>query len=167
VTPADVAFPAVAFHRDVGRYAEPGLEKLTWFYDEQHLSTCTSWDLKYGQRNGMVLVDSNLRSWTITKAVDRGIVGGVFEKIFRWLVQQSEHRVDQELAEGEAVQLEALKSRIYASIRTNPDFWWDEEAIAGEAGPPREEAELMEELLARVRAASCVPEILDALEADE
>lgn len=167
MTPAGVAFPAVAFHWSVGRYAVPGVEKVVWFVDEPDFSTCTSWDLKYGSRERMVLVDSDLRSWTITKIVDRGRVGTWLAKLLLWMVQQSVHRVDQELAEGEPVQFDALKSRIYASIRSNTDYWWDDEAIAGEAGPPRDEADLMNELLARVRAASSVAGIIDALEFDE
>jgi len=39
----------------------------------------------------------------------------------------------------------------------NPDDWRDGEAIAGEASPPRDEQELLDELAAGVRAATSAP----------
>ena len=54
-----------------------------------------------------------------------------------------------------------------ASIQANPDDWRDDEAIAGEAGPPRDEQELLDELKASVRAAASLPQIINAIFSEE
>ena len=62
--------------------------------------------------------------------------------------------------------LEQVKDRVAASIQANPDDWRDDEAIAGEAGPPREEQELLDELEASVRAAASLPQIINVLSSE-
>lgn len=63
--------------------------------------------------------------------------------------------------------LSEVKERVCASIRANPDDWRDDEAIAGEAGPPRDEEELLEEMQAAVRAAETLPQLISALYDEE
>jgi len=62
--------------------------------------------------------------------------------------------------------LEQVKDRVAASIQANPDDWRDDEAIAGEAGPPREEQELLDELEASVRTAASLPQIINVLSSE-
>lgn len=156
-------FPALAFCRDVGRYAEAGREKLEYFLDLEDFSTCTSWDLKHGSRWGMVLVGSDLQCWKVVEVIDQGVVGPIWERVFRFLVRQSVHRIDQQIEAIDPMTLNQVKDRVAASIQANPDDWRDDEAIAGEAGPPREEQELLDELEASVRAAGSVPQIINVL----
>lgn len=156
-------FPALAFCRDVGRYSEAGRERLEWFLDPEDLSTCTSWELKHGERLGMVLVGPDLRCWKVFGVVDQGVVRPFWERLFRLLVRQSVHRIDQQIEEIEPMTLEQVKARVAASIQANPDDWRDDEAIAGEAGPPRDEQDLLNELEAVVRAAASLSQIIDAL----
>lgn len=156
-------FPALAFRRDVGRHAKAGRERLTWFLDAEDFSTCTSWELKHGERLGMVLVGPDLRCWEVVRVVDLGVSGPRGERLLRFLVRQSVHQIDQEVAQLGPMTLEELKARTVASIQANPDDWRDDEAIAGETGPPKEEPELLDELAARVRAARSVPQIINAL----
>lgn len=157
------AFPALAFCRDVGRYATPGRERLTWFRNAEDFSTCTSWELKHGERFGMELVDRNLDCWKILAVTDLGIVRPFWERMFRFFMRQSLHRIDQQMVEIEPVTLGQVKDRIAASIHANPDDWRDDEAIAGEAGLPRDEQELLGELEAAARAATSLPQIINAL----
>lgn len=157
------AFPALAFGRDVGRYARAGRESLTWFIGAEDFSTCTSWGLKRGERLGMVLVDRNLRCWRVLDVVDLGVTRSFLERTFRFLVQQSLHRIEQRIAEIEPMTFDEVKTRAVASILANPDDWRDDEAIAGEAAPPRDEQDLLDELAAAVRAAASVPQIINAL----
>ncbi|WP_300573422.1 hypothetical protein [Phenylobacterium sp.] len=159
-------FPALAFHRDVGRYAEEGREKLTNFVDPDDFSMCTSWELKYGQRLGMVLVGPDLQGWKVVGVTDLGVVGSFWERVLRFLVQQSTHLIDQQIEPIGPMTLEQVKDRVAASILANPDDWRDDEAIAGEAGPPREEQDLLDEMVAAVRAAASLPQIIDALNAE-
>jgi hypothetical protein len=157
------SFPALAFRRDVGRFAMPGRERLTWFLDAEDFSTCTAWALRRGERLGMTLVDRAGHCWTVLGVTDCGVVGSFMEKTWRFLVRQSVHRVEQQTIEVEAQALERVKDRVILAIRSNPDDWRDDEAIAGEAGPPRDEADLLDELEAAVRSASSVSQIIDVL----
>lgn len=156
-------FPALAFRRDVGRHATAGRERLTWFRDAEDFSTCTSWELAHSERLGMVLVDRDLRCWKVLGVADLGVARPFWERVLRFLARQSVHRIDQNIAEIEPVSLEQVKARTVASIQANPDDWRDDEAIAGESGPPRDEQDLLDELANAVRAAASVPEIINAL----
>jgi hypothetical protein len=158
-----LTFPVLAFRRDVGRHATAGRERLTWFRDAEDFSTCTSWELSQGERLGMVLVGRDLRSWKVVGVVDLGVARPFGERVLRFVVGQSVHRIEQEIAEIESMTLKQLKARATSSIQANPDDWRDDEAIAGEAGPPRDEQELLDELAATVRAAPSVPQIINAL----
>lgn len=156
-------FPALAFCRDVGRYAETGREKMQYFLGSEGFSTCTSWELNHGQRLGMVVVGPDLQCWKVVGVIDQGVVGPIWERVFRFLVQQSVHRIDQQIEAIDPMTLNQVKDRVAASIQANPDDWRDDEAIAGEAGPPREEQELLDELEASVRAAGSMPQIINVL----
>lgn len=111
----------------------------------------------------MVLVGRDLRCWKVVDVLDLGAAGPFGERVFRFLVGQSDHRIEQEIAEIGSMTLEQLKARAATSIQANPDDWRDDEAIAGEAGPPRDEQELLDELVAAVHAAPSVPLIIKAL----
>lgn len=162
-----LTFPATAFCRDVGRDAEAGRESFQYFLDLEDFSTCTSWQLRHGERLGMVLVGPDLRRWKIVGVTDQGVVGSFWERVFRFLVQQSVHRVDQQIEAIKPMTLDQVKDRVVASIRANPDDWRDDEAIAGEAGPPREEQGLLDELVASVRAAASLPQIINVLSSEQ
>lgn len=156
-------FPVLAFVRDVGPYAEPGREKLTSFLDVDDFSTCFSWDLKYGERLGMTLVSNDLRCWKVVNVRDLGVVGPVWERVVRFLLSQSVHRIDHELVEASLMTLDEVKARAEVSVRANRDDWRDDELIAGEAGPPRDEDELLDEIVAAIFAAGSVLQIIEAL----
>lgn len=156
-------FPALAFCRDVGPHSEAGREKVDYFLGPEDFSTCTSWDLQHGSRVGMVLVGPDLKCWNVVSVIDHGVVGPFWERVFRFLVQQSVHRIDQQIEAIDPMMLNQVKDRVAASIQANPDDWRDDEAIAGEAGPPREEQELLDELEASVRAAGSMPQIINVL----
>jgi hypothetical protein len=82
-------------------------------------------------------------------------------------VRQSVHRIDQQLIEIEPLALDQVKERACASIEANPDDWRDDEAIAGEVAPPREEREMLDELQAAVRMAQTLPQLINALYREE
>jgi hypothetical protein len=162
ITPP-MRFPVLAIGHDVGRCAIAGRERLDWFLDEDDLSTCTALDLKAGARRGMLLADSGGRYWRVVRVDDLGVRGGFWERTLRFLLQQSVHRVCQEIVEEGALPLIDLKERVCASIAANPDSWRDDEIIAGEDGPPQGEQELLDELQAAVRKAETVPQVINAL----
>jgi hypothetical protein len=69
----------------------------------------------------------------------------------------------QKLEPLEPITLDQLKDRMAASILSNPDDWRDDEAIAGEDGPPQDEQELLDARIAGVRAADSVEGIWEFL----
>ena len=154
-------FPAFGFRQDVGRYATPGLEKFDQFDIAEDFAVCSQWDLKYGSRNGMVLVDANLRCWRVVRVRRLGIRPPLWSYLLRLLFQQALYQVDVELEPLEPITLDQLKDRMTASILSNPDDFRDDEAIAGEAGPPQDEQELLDAIVAGIRAADSVEGIAD------
>jgi hypothetical protein len=163
VTAAALKFPVLGFGLDVGRAAIRGRERLVWFVDMDDFSTSTSWELKVGARQDMLLVDSAGRNWRIIRIEDLGQVGPFWERAFRFLLQQGVHRISQELVEEGALSFPDLKERICASITANPDHWRDDEAIAGEDGPPQDELARLDELRTAVRSAQTLPQVINAL----
>lgn len=79
------------------------------------------------------------------------------------MAQQSLHRLKQELVELESLSLAQVKARACASIQANPDDWRDDEAIAGEDGPPQEEQDLLDALKSAVQAAESLPRLINVL----
>jgi hypothetical protein len=154
-------FPVFGFRDDVGRYGTPGLEKFEQFDFAEAFAICSGWDLKYGSRNGMVIVDANLQSWRVTRVRRLGIRPPLWSYLLRLLFQQALYRVDIELEPLEPITLDQLKDRMASSILLNPDDWRDDEAIAGEAGPPQDEQEMLDAIVAGIRAADSVEEIAD------
>jgi len=161
------SFPALGFRRDVGREPVPGRELVTWFLDLEDFSTCTTWSLSRGERLGMVLVDHDCRCWRVVAVKDLGVTRSLWERVFRFLMRQSLHRIDQELITQAPLTLAQVKDRVCASIQANPDDWRDDEAIAGEAGPPRDEQEMLDERQAAVRRAQSLPQVINALYGEE
>ncbi|MFM8375767.1 MAG: hypothetical protein ACKN9P_06885 [Phenylobacterium sp.] len=123
-------FPAFGFRRDVGRYATPGLEKLDAFPRAEHFATCDQWELKYGAREGMVLVDSELRCWRVLSVKRLGFQPPLLTFLYRRLFGVAFYRVDQVLEALEPTTLDQLKDRITTCILSNPDDWRGEEDIA-------------------------------------
>jgi hypothetical protein len=156
-------FPVLAFGRDVGRHVIAGRERLEWFADEEDFATCTSWDLKVGSRQDMFLADSAGRCWRIARVQDLGVTRGFAERALRFVLQQSVHRISQEIVEEPALPLRELKERVCASVAANPDDWRDDEEIAGEDGPLRDELEMLDELQAAVRKAETLGQVINVL----
>jgi hypothetical protein len=163
MTTPRLKFPALALGPDVGRNSIPERKRLEYFLDEEDFSTCTSWDLKRGARQGMFLADCAGRFWRVVQVDDLGVTRGFWERALRFLLQQSVHRISQQIVEEPILSIRELKEWVCASVAANPDSWRDDEAIAGEDGPPRDEMEMLEELQASVRKAETVPQIIRAL----
>lgn len=157
-------YPLFAFGRDVGRNAQAGRETVTWFGDDEDVSTCKGWDLKHGARMGMILVDPTGRCWEIVGVKDLGIVGSVLGRIVRFVFQQNDHAIEMDLAERPPMSLDQVKDRVCASIDANPDDWRDDEAIAGESGEPQDELELLDRLKSRVRKAKTLKGVVKILD---
>lgn len=84
-------------------------------------------------------------------------------RVVRVVLRCSLYRVSCGLSEAPPLSFHQLKDRVCSAIDGNPEQWWDDEALAGEDGPPRDEQEMREELKAEVRRAESVAEIIKAL----
>jgi hypothetical protein len=162
-----LSFPVLAFRPDYGRYPVTGRELLTWFVDEEDLSSCGDWELRRGGRLGMVIVDQRLTCWIVEQVIDLGVTKPFWERFWRFLNRQILHRVDQILVQLEPFKLDQVKERVCAALEANPDDWRDDEAIAGEVGPPRDESEMMDERQAGVRAAGSLTQLINFLYGEE
>src|SRR5262245_42461045 len=160
---AAVTFPVLGLAVIRAQDGAAECERLTWFVDERDFSTSTSWALAHWPRVGMVLADAAGRSWKITRMVKGPIVGPFWGRVLRALVRQSVHRVEQDLIEIRPLSLEEVKTRACDAIQANPDDWRDDEVIAGEDGPPREEQDLLDELKKAVCQARSLPQMINAL----
>lgn len=154
-------FPVLTFSLDPGRDGIPEREFLDYFVGPDDFSTCESWKLKF--RNGMTVADSAGRCWAVIHVQTLGRKGRFWMRIVRILLRCSLYRVSCGLSEVAPLSLHSLKDRVCSAVDGNPEQWRDDEALAGEDGPPRDEQEMLDELKAAVRRARSVAEIIIAL----
>lgn len=122
-------------------------------------------ELHQDRWRGMIVNSKDGRRWEIKSVRDGGVVGN-WPKVVKGIVSRLPflmHHAIVEAVELEPHSLDQIKDRAIDIIRANPDDWRDDEAIAGEDGEPRDEQEMLEELIAAVRAAPSLPGIIDAL----
>lgn len=141
--------------------SQPGREAWEWFWDAEDFSTCESWRL--ADRRGMLIADGEGRCWRISSVRDLGVTGRFWSRVLRFMVRQSLHRLDQTLDSVPAMTFDDVKARLCAAIDNNPDYWGNDEAIAGEDGPPRDERDLLDERKAEVMRSNSVPELISNL----
>ncbi len=137
------------------------------FRDERAITICDGWALKNGARIGMLLIDNAGRNWEIRSMRRLRAAGSLVGKVIKGLFGQQEYHVELDLIEAAPLSFDEVKARLCKSIDDNPDDWRDDEAIAGEDGPPRDEQEMLEELKAKVRGARTLAELLDKVDASE
>jgi hypothetical protein len=113
---------------------------------------------------GRILVDLSGRAWRIVGMSDLGMeADGPLDRF--WASVFGSHRVHYELSDELGLALDEIKDRVCTAIKDHPDAWRDDEAIAGEGGrPPRDEQEMLEELLAKVRGAKSILELMAVLD---
>jgi hypothetical protein len=110
----------------------------------------------------MLLVDVSGRAWRVAGVADLGAWGDGWMKILRILFWGARH-VHDDLADQAPIPFETIRHRVCHSIQTHPDHWRDDEAIAGEAAPPRNEQEMLDEKTDWVRQATNMRELIAAL----
>ena len=113
---------------------------------------------------GRLLVDLSGRAWRIVGMTDLGMeAGGLVERLY--VRAFGVHRIRYELSEELRLTLDRIKEQVCTAIRDHPDIWRDDEAIAGEGGrPPRDEQEMLEELMTKVRNAKSILELMAVLD---
>lgn len=154
-------FPVLTFSPDTGPDGSPGSLFLDYFVDPDDFSRCEAWKLDF--RDGMMIADSSSRCWNVLDVRVLGRIGPLWMRVVRVVLRCSVYRVSCGLSEAPPLSFHQLKDRVCSAIDGNPEQWWDDEALAGEDGPPRDEQEMRDELKAEVRRAQSVAEVIKAL----
>ena len=160
MSPLPLQFPVISIAPRVRHDGVRGGEDVRFFHSARGFGVCEAWQLKFHSRDGMFLADSTGRCWRIVQVHNLGLTGWGWVFLF---LGQPVYKVSCELEEVQALSLDDLKERICVAIQSNPDYWRDDEAIAGCCGPPRDEQEMLQELQDKVRQARSVPQIINAL----
>jgi len=147
----------------------PGLDPEKWWElvnihaDENDFTTLDSHDLKSREEVGRIAMDVVGRSWRILELHDLGLKGtGLWSRF--WSGVFGNHSVRYVVSDELHLSFDEIRESICTAIRAKPDSWRDDEAIAGEDGPPRDEEEMLEELIAKVRAAKSPRELIAVIE---
>jgi len=153
-------WPVLGFGPDVG----PWGDFLVYFAKPSDFEICGSWTLEHGARLGMHLVDSSGNCWEIQNIRSLGPAGSPLAQIIGAIFRQRRHRLDVEFAPKEPMTLDQVKTRAIDVIDAQPHQWRDDEAIAGEAGAPREESQMLEATKDRVRRATSLQELIESVD---
>ncbi len=156
--PAELPFkwPVLGFGREVGVWSD----FLVCFRNADQFRTCGPSALDDSRRIGMVLFDSAGRSWTIATVRKLGKRRPLGWRILVSLLFESVFDIEVGFTEGPPATFDELKSRAIETIDAYPYMWRDDEALAGESGPPRDEQEMLDELKDRVRRARTMDELI-------
>ncbi|WP_207482949.1 hypothetical protein [Arenibaculum pallidiluteum] len=146
-----------------GEKHEDEHEDVECFTEAELFTTVDSWGMKRKAFVGSVVFDVAGKAWRISDMIDLGAEG----TSWRWLLNKllGRHQVRYELMEEPPMPFEAIRDRVCASIENNPDRWRDDEVIAGEDGPPRDEQEMLEEKVEKARQARDMAELIQTIEA--
>lgn len=156
-------FPALAFGPYYGVRAEPGEKDFEYFPDAEEFSTLYRSD-KIEQRVGLILNGSDGRCWNVLSASAGEVMGPWPIRVLRSLFGMTRHKIHYEFLELPPMSLDQTKDKVVEIIIQRPYDWWDDEAIAGEDGEPREAEEMIDELIARVRNAASLLDVFDVVE---
>jgi hypothetical protein len=161
-----LTFPILVFVPDYGGWAREGLEDLDYFYDEKTFTKVDNFTLKNRPHLKMLLIDSAGRTWRVAGFTDLGPWGTSWMKVLRMMTLGS-RKIAFHLTEEPQIPFDQVKERVAASILTHPDHWRDDEAIAGEDGPIRDEQEMLDAFAQAARDAADLPALLDVLSWDD
>ena len=73
------------------------------------------------------------------------------------------HRISQEIVEESHCRFLTLRERVCASIAADADRWRGDDVIVDEHGELRNDQEILDELMAAVRRAETLPQVINAL----
>ena len=151
----------------IGPHADPRFEgeEFLRFRNEVEVTSVDPAD-DIADRLGMSLIDATGQSWKIRSLKKVGAGKPWLARIAYELANAFRTpRIELDLVEQPPIPLEEIKARVCGSIKANADIWRDDEAIAGEAAPPREEEEMLDELMNEVRRAGSVAEMVGNIDA--
>lgn len=166
MTDPSITWPAIGFRRSDYRGVPAGTEEIEYYPDAESFSLVGERLLRKGGMIGMVLADSAGRGWRI-EAI-RNPVRVPRPWWHRFVTgYHVNYRVEIDLAEIGPMPLDEVKARVCRCIDIFPNPYWDDEAMAGEAGPPISEEDWDAAIKARVMAANDLLEVVKPLGPEE
>jgi hypothetical protein len=163
-----LSFPVIGFWLSEETHGHRHNERFRLFSSSRDLHHARLRELRRSQRTGMLLVDNACRAWAVSKVWSVGPRTLIWMRVLLTLFRQSddiEHAVDYELEDRGLIFFAEVQDRVCRSIDRNPGDWVDDEAIAGEAGPPVKLADILEVVKAAVTQATNLKELSDGLDA--
>jgi hypothetical protein len=159
MTSLPLQFPVLVLIPDYGAWAQEGLEMVDWHMTEEDFVEVDGWDFKHKPFTGMLVIDVTGRCWRVLGWTKAGASGKGLIKLLRFLLR-FRLLIKYQLEETTALPFQEVRRRVCESIQSHPDRYRDDEAIAGEAGPPRDEQEMLDELTDKARNTSNIRELI-------
>jgi hypothetical protein len=162
------AFPAISFRSYRGRDDPPGNEHFIGVTSWAALCGATGEELKSGEYLGMRLIDDTGATWVVTEVRRLGYRTPLWQRALMTVLNQRDeifHAVEFEFEERAATSFAEVQDRVCRLIDENREEWIDDEAMAGEAGPPVILEDVIEAAKAAVKRATNLTELFDGLEA--
>lgn len=140
-------FPVIGFTPDRDFWGFPSLDALT---------SCGPRTLKDDMQRDMELVDAAGRRWIVRGVRKIGRKGPLLRWFFSSLLSTPQYRIEQELEPLAPVSLKELKARACASLEATSEYYCAED----------EREEILDPLMAQVRAATSTAAIYELLGLD-
>lgn len=152
-------FPVLALiPARVGGWDQDPHDRVDYFLNEKQFNYLTPDELE-DEYADMRIVDLTGRCWRITGTTRLGIRGTSWRKVLNFIFRNFQYRYD--LQEEAPMSFEAVRDHVCATIEADPAYWRDDEALAGECGPPREEQEMLDEKIELCRRTTNMQELID------
>jgi hypothetical protein len=142
----------------VGGWDKDPHDRVDYFFNEKQFNSLTPDELQ-DEFADMRIVDVACRCWRITGTTRLGIRGTSWRKVLNFIFRNFQYRYD--LQEEAPMTFEAVRDHVCATIEGDPDYWRDDEALAGESGPPRDEQEMLDEKIQLCRRTTDMQELID------
>jgi hypothetical protein len=163
-----ISFPVIGFWLSEETHGHRHNERFRLFSSSPDLHHARLRELRRSERANMLLVDNACRVWAVSKVWSVGPRTQILMRALLTVFRQSddiEHAVDYELEDRGLSPFTEVQDRVCQSIDRNPGDWVDDEAMAGEAGPPVKLADILEAVKAAVKQATNLKELSDGLDA--
>jgi hypothetical protein len=163
MTALPLQFPILILIPDYGAWAKEGLEEVEYAMTEREFIEVNGWDFKHKPFTKMLVIDVTGKCWRVRSWTKAGVAGKGLGRLALFLLR-SRLLIQYQLEEAPPLPFEEVRRRACESIQSHPDRYRDDEAIAGEAGPPRDEQEMLDELTDKARAASNMRELIEVFD---
>jgi hypothetical protein len=160
MTKPPITFPILTVGPQYGSLAEPGKERLDWYFSEYGFTCAEAWDRRHRQYSDTLIVDAYCKTWRIATIRDRG----PFQALLRILGQG--HRVRYGYAPAAPLSFNAIKARVCRLVEENPQDWKDYLLFIGEPDEDPTEEEYNEFIKTKIRLtqdAACMVDLIKAL----